>query len=69
MDPKENYQNPEIRVFDINNAFKDSEIKGIISTIGGSDSIRLLQNLETEEILKNQNFSWVSQTLLQYSVF
>jgi len=57
MDPKENYQNPEIRVFDINNAFKDSEIKGIISTIGGSDSIRLLQNLETEEILKNQNFS------------
>ncbi|GAB6091512.1 S66 family peptidase [Spirochaeta dissipatitropha] len=53
MDPEEVYNNPEIRAEDINDAFRDPEVKAIITTIGGSDSIRILEFLDLEIIKSN----------------
>lgn len=46
-------QNPEARAKDINEAFSDLSIKGIIATIGGIDQIRILPYLDKELISKN----------------
>ena len=43
-------QNPKARADDINNAFADPSIKGIIATIGGNDQIRILPYLDKEVI-------------------
>jgi muramoyltetrapeptide carboxypeptidase LdcA involved in peptidoglycan recycling len=53
MDPKYIYENPEARADDINKAFLDPEVKAIISTIGGSDSIRILKFLDLNIIKEN----------------
>lgn len=47
------YNNPELRAKDINNAFADSSIRGIITTIGGDDSVRILPFLNKNVIKKN----------------
>ena len=47
------YNNPEFRAKDINEAFADNEVKAIITSIGGDDSIRILPFLNTEIITKN----------------
>ena len=46
-------QNPQARADDLNQAFADPKIKGIISTIGGDDSIRILPYLDLETIKNN----------------
>lgn len=46
-------QNPEARAKDINEAFSDPSIKGIIATIGGIDQIRILPYLDKELISRN----------------
>lgn len=46
-------QNPQARAKDINEAFSDSSIKGIIATIGGIDQIRILPYLDKELIARN----------------
>lgn len=46
-------KNPEARVEDLMMAFSDSSFAGIISTIGGEDSIRLLPFLDLEVIRSN----------------
>lgn len=46
-------RNPKVRADDINRAFLDPEIEGIIATIGGDDSVRTLPLLKTEDILKH----------------
>ncbi|HSX03914.1 MAG TPA: S66 peptidase family protein [Rhabdochlamydiaceae bacterium] len=46
-------QNPEARAKDINEAFSDPSIKGIIATIGGIDQIRILPYLDKEIISRN----------------
>jgi len=56
MDARKLYENPQIRAEDINNAFADSNIHGIISTIGGSDSIRILKYLDITTIKENPKF-------------
>jgi muramoyltetrapeptide carboxypeptidase LdcA involved in peptidoglycan recycling len=56
MDAKQLYLNPEIRANDINNAFTDPSIHGIISTIGGTDSARILKYLNIELIKNNPKF-------------
>lgn len=53
MDADHLYNNPELRAKDINDAFADKEIKAIIATIGGDDSIRILEYLDKEIILSN----------------
>jgi muramoyltetrapeptide carboxypeptidase LdcA involved in peptidoglycan recycling len=46
-------QNPQARADDINTAFADSSIKGIIATIGGIDQIRILPYLDKDVISDN----------------
>lgn len=40
--------NPEARAEDLMTAFSDPSIKGIISNIGGNDSIRILPYIDCE---------------------
>lgn len=46
-------KNPKARADDINTAFADPSIKGIIATIGGNDQIRILPFLDRNAILAN----------------
>lgn len=46
-------QNPSARAEDINAAFADPSIKGIIATIGGNDQIRILPYLDQQVIVNN----------------
>lgn len=47
------HENPKVRADDINNAFADKEVKAIFASIGGSDSIRILEHLEEKIIRQN----------------
>ncbi|AXF56081.1 S66 family peptidase [Salicibibacter kimchii] len=47
------YKNPQSRAEDLMAAFKDQTIKGIITNIGGDDSIRLLPYIDFEVISEN----------------
>lgn len=53
MDDDTLYNNPHIRAEDINKAFADHEIKAIICSIGGEDSIRVLTYLDKNVISEN----------------
>lgn len=53
MHPDELVQEPELRAADINAAFADESISGIVASIGGDDSVRMLPFLDTERILAN----------------
>jgi muramoyltetrapeptide carboxypeptidase LdcA involved in peptidoglycan recycling len=53
MNAEEVYMNPKIRADDINRAFADKEVKAIITSIGGDDSIRILKFLDKEIIKAN----------------
>lgn len=46
-------QNPKIRAKDIKDAFADPEIKAIITSIGGDDSVRILPFLDKKIIKSN----------------
>jgi muramoyltetrapeptide carboxypeptidase LdcA involved in peptidoglycan recycling len=46
-------RNPKARADDLMEAFADPTIKGIISTIGGNDSVRLLPHLDLDVIRRN----------------
>jgi muramoyltetrapeptide carboxypeptidase LdcA involved in peptidoglycan recycling len=56
MNDRELFANPELRANDINRAFSDPKIQGIISSIGGSDSARILQYLDIELLKNNPKF-------------
>lgn len=56
MSPEELYKNPKLRAEDLNKAFADNSIDGIIASIGGYESVRILKYLDTEVILKNPKF-------------
>lgn len=60
-DPDWLYENPKARAEDLMAAFEDKSIKAIISTIGGSDSVRILEYIDLGVIKKNP------KTLLGYS--
>lgn len=47
------YENPRLRADDLNAAYADPDVAGIISAIGGNDSIRLLSFLDLDVIQKN----------------
>jgi len=53
MDIKELYENPKIRAEDINNAFLDKNVKAIIASIGGDDSVRILKYIDKEAVKNN----------------
>lgn len=50
------YKNPKKRSEDINNAFLDKNIDGIINSIGGNDSIRTLKYINKKAIKNNPKF-------------
>ncbi|MEB3702625.1 LD-carboxypeptidase [Candidatus Bealeia paramacronuclearis] len=52
-DPEWVYQNPQARAEDLMEAFLDPYIKGIFSSIGGDDSIRLLPFMDLKIIAQN----------------
>lgn len=47
------YTHPELRAKDINDAFADEEVKAIIASIGGDDSVRILPYLDPKVIKNN----------------
>ncbi|MCP4762986.1 MAG: LD-carboxypeptidase [archaeon] len=47
------YENPKLRAEDVNNAFADKEVKAIITSIGGDDSVRILPFLDKVIIRNN----------------
>ena len=55
-DAKYQYQNPKVRAEDVNAAFADKEVKGIITSIGGNDSVRILPFLDKKIIVDNPKF-------------
>src|SRR3989441_2309616 len=52
-DPNLLHDNPKMRAEDVNSAFSDREAAGIISSIGGDDSIRILPYLKRDVIRSN----------------
>ena len=52
-DPQWISRNPEARADDLMQAFADPDIKGIVATIGGDDSIRLLPWIDESVIASN----------------
>ena len=52
-DPEWLAQHPQARAEDLMSAFSDESIDGIVSTIGGDDSIRLIPYLDLELIEQN----------------
>jgi muramoyltetrapeptide carboxypeptidase LdcA involved in peptidoglycan recycling len=46
-------QNPKARADDLMEAFSDTSINGIISTIGGDESVRILPHIDLEIIRQN----------------
>lgn len=55
-DAKYQYQNPRVRAEDVSAAFADKDVKGIITSIGGDDSVRILPFLNKEIIASNPKF-------------
>lgn len=56
-------ENPIWRAEDINRAFEDNEVDGIVTSIWWGDSIRILQYLDIERIKRNHKlFLWFSDT-------
>ncbi|MDG7016230.1 MAG: LD-carboxypeptidase [Nitrososphaerota archaeon] len=47
------HEHPEKRADDINRALADPEVKGIFSSIGGEDSVRVLPFIDAEAALSN----------------
>ncbi len=56
MAANELFNNPQARAEDLNNVFADPDIQGIISTIGGDDSARILKYLHIKTIVQNPKF-------------
>lgn len=64
------YNNPEFRAKDINDAFSDSEVKAIFTSIGGDDSIRILPYINTKIVKDNPKiFLGYSDTTTMNSYF
>lgn len=67
-DPEWLSQNPKARADDLIAAFSDPDIQGIISTIGGDDSIRILPYLDIGVIRRNPKvFMGYSDTTISHA--
>lgn len=63
------YEHPELRAKDLMDAFLDDSISGIISAIGGDDSIRLLPYIDYEVIRKHPKiFMGYSDTTITHFI-
>jgi muramoyltetrapeptide carboxypeptidase LdcA involved in peptidoglycan recycling len=60
-------RNPQARADDLMQALQDDSINGIVSTIGGDDSIRLLPYIDLDVITANPKvFVWYSDTTVTH---
>lgn len=50
------YENPKLRAEDIHEQFLDKNVKGIITIIGGDESIRVLEHINPKIIKNNPKF-------------
>ena len=53
MDEDKLHNDPMARAKDINDAFTDKDVKAIIASIGGDDSIRILKHINREIVKSN----------------
>jgi len=68
-DPIWVYKNPKARAEDLMEAFEDKSVKGIFSTIGGEDSIRILPFLDLKVITNNPKiFMGYSDTTVSHLI-
>ncbi|MFD2117868.1 S66 peptidase family protein [Paenibacillus yanchengensis] len=56
MSSEQLYRNPQMRAEELNECFANPNIDGIITSIGGYESIRILPYLDTELILQHPKF-------------
>ncbi|NHN35302.1 S66 family peptidase [Paenibacillus agricola] len=56
MSPDDLYKNPQLRAQDMNRCFEDDTIDGMITSIGGYESIRILPFLDIEIIMNHPKF-------------
>ncbi|MEK3786411.1 S66 family peptidase [Paenibacillus sp. FSL K6-1230] len=56
MSPDDLYRHPQLRAEDINQCFRDNTIDGVITSIGGYESIRILPYLDQEAIINHPKF-------------
>lgn len=64
------YEHPKKRAEDLNNALKDPEVKAIICTLGGNESIRMLPYVDFEALRNNPKiFSGYSDTTSNHLMF
>ncbi len=64
------YLHPEARAEDLMNALKDPEIKAIISSIWGEESIRILPYINWDVIKNNPKiFMWFSDSTITHFIF
>jgi muramoyltetrapeptide carboxypeptidase LdcA involved in peptidoglycan recycling len=69
-DPDWIYQHPKERAEDLHWALENSEVKGIISMIGGYESVRILPYLNPDLICKHPKvFIGFSDTTIQHMAF
>jgi muramoyltetrapeptide carboxypeptidase LdcA involved in peptidoglycan recycling len=63
------YRNPQARVDDLHQAFEDGEIKAVISCIGGDDSVRLIDRIDSSVLRANPKvFMGYSDTTVAHFV-
>jgi muramoyltetrapeptide carboxypeptidase LdcA involved in peptidoglycan recycling len=62
--------NPAARAEDLHRAFADPDIAGVVSTIGGDDSIRLLQHLDLDLLAANPKvfLGYSDSTIIQMAM-
>jgi muramoyltetrapeptide carboxypeptidase LdcA involved in peptidoglycan recycling len=69
--PEEAWRNPEARAADLNDAFSDPSIAGIVTVIGGDDSVRILPHLDLEAAIAHPKillgYSDTATQLLTYA--
>jgi muramoyltetrapeptide carboxypeptidase LdcA involved in peptidoglycan recycling len=63
-------QDPAARADDLHRAFADPDIAGVVSTIGGDDSIRMLRHLDLELLAANPKvfLGYSDSTILQMAL-
>lgn len=64
-------RHPEARASDLMQAFADADIAGIVSTIGGEDSVRLLPHLDLDVLRQNPKvfMGFSDTTALHFACF
>lgn len=69
MKTDELYESPESRVRDMRRSLRDTNVRGVISVIGGYESIRLLRHLRTADFRDHPRFIMGGSDATTYLLF